>query len=54
MLLIIVASIWLFVFLVADLKRIYNCSAKYEESFAFKNLFVIFVLGYIMFENTVI
>ena len=37
-----------------DLRKIYEASSKHNESFAFKNLFVVFVLGYIMFENTVI
>ena len=53
-LLIFVAFIWLVVFLAMDLKIIYLNSSKLNEPIAFKNLFVVFVLGYIMFENAVI
>ena len=40
--------------MVMDLKIIYSSSSKLNEPVAFKNLFVVFVLGYIMFENAVI
>jgi hypothetical protein len=46
--------VWLLVFMVMDLMIIYRDSAKFNEPLAFKNMFVMFVLGYIMFENAVI
>ena len=42
------------VFMVMDMKIIYMNSSKLNEPIAFKNFFVVFVLGYIMFENAVI
>ena len=51
---VILFMIWLLVFMVMDLMIIYRDSAKFNEPLAFKNMFVMFVLGYIMFENAVI
>ena len=51
---IIFALIWLVVFVLFDIRDILKASGKFNESFPLKNLFVIFVIGYVMFENAVI
>lgn len=50
----IVAAVWLLVFLILDIRDIVKSSSKFNETFPLKNLFVIFVLGYVMFESAVI
>jgi hypothetical protein len=51
---IVLALVWLCIFIVLDLRDILKASGKFNEDFPFKNLFVIFVIGYIMFENAIV
>jgi len=42
------------VFVALDIRDIIKGSSKINEDFPLKNLFVIIVIGYVMFENAVI
>jgi hypothetical protein len=42
------------IFIALDLRDILKASGKFNEDFPLKNLFVIFVIGYIMFESAVV
>jgi hypothetical protein len=44
----------MFIFIAVDLRDILKASGKFNEDFPLKNLFVIFVIGYIMFESAVV
>lgn len=48
-LIICIALIWLVLFLALDIRDIIKASTKFNEGFPLKNLFVIFVIGYVMF-----
>ena len=50
----IFASLWLLVFLIVDLKEIVEKSRKLNEELSIKNLFVIFVMGYVILETATI
>ena len=50
----ILASLWLLVFLIVDLKEIVEKSRKLNEELSIKNLFVIFVMGYVILETATI
>lgn len=43
------ALLWLILFVALDLRDIIKSSGKLNDDFPLKNVFVIFVLGYVMF-----
>lgn len=45
----IVALAWMLVFILLDIRDIFRSSGKFSEGFPLKNLFVVFVIGYVMF-----
>lgn len=51
---ILVCLVWLLVFVAFDLRDILKSSSKANDAFPLRNLFVVFVLGYVMFEGAVI